>query len=309
MAGKDFISILDFSKEEAKALIQRAVDLKTDRSLVDGKYKGKVMAVIFEKPSLRTRVTFETGIYQMGGYAIYLAPGDIALGVRETVADIARNLERWVNVIVARTFKHTTVVELGKYASIPVINALSDLEHPCQAMADFLTLKENFGDVSNLTLSWVGDGNNVCCSLMKLAALVGTNFHAAIPDGYRPSEEDMAVINKTAAESGAEIIIDSDPYEMVKGAHAIYADTWTSMGQEEETHRREQIFKPYQLNEKLMEAAGPQAIAMHCLPAHRGHEITDEVMDGKQSRVFDQAENRLHVQKAIMADLFDRFDG
>ena len=306
MKTKDFISVLDLSPEQAKDLLKKSALAKVDRSMYAGVYNRKVMAMIFEKPSLRTRVTFETGLYQMGGYSIYLAPGDIRLGVRETVADIARNLDRWVDIIVARTFEHKSVVELGKYANIPVINALSDLEHPCQAMADFLTLSENFGDVSEITLAYVGDGNNVCCSLMLLSALLGTNFHAAIPDNYHPPVEVVEKAKSIAKESGSEIIVDPDPQKMIKDVQGVYTDTWISMGQEEETERRKRIFEKYQVNRELFACAASDAIVMHCMPAHRGLEITDEVIDSPQSKVFDQAENRLHVQKILMADLFDR---
>jgi ornithine carbamoyltransferase len=259
--------------------------------------------MLFEKPSLRTRVTFETGMTQLGGHAIYLQPSDAQLGQRETVADAARNLERWVDGIMARTFRHETVVELARCASVPVINGLSDLEHPCQALADFLTIREKRGSVEGLKLAFVGDGNNVAHSLMLLGAKLGTHVVVACPEGYAPDAEITDDAEVCAAEAGGSITIVHDPYTGVKDADVIYTDVWASMGQEVEAEARAKLFAPFQVNAALLAAAAPDAVVMHCLPAHRGQEITDEVMDGPQSIVFDQAENRLHAQKAILAAL------
>jgi ornithine carbamoyltransferase len=260
--------------------------------------QGQTLAMLFEKPSLRTRVTFEAGMTQLGGHAIYL---EGRLGIRESVPDVARNLDRWIDGIMARTFDHKTVLDLAEYAKIPVINGLSDREHPCQAFADFLTIGERKGRLTGLKLSYVGDGNNVANSLMLLAAKVGVHFTIGCPPGYEPAADIWSATLSFAQETGAVITLTHDPYDAVAGADAVYTDVWASMGQEEETEKRAVIFAPYQVNAELMKHAKPEAIVMHCLPAHRGYEITDEVLDGPQSVVFDEAENRLHAQKAIMA--------
>jgi len=262
---------------------------------------GRMLAMIFEKPSLRTRVTFEVAMYQLGGASIYLAPADVQLGVRETVPDAARNLERWVDVIMARTFAHQTVVDLAEHARIPVINGLSDREHPCQTLADLLTLYERFGGFKGVTLAWVGDGNNVCHSLLLGAAKVGLSVRVATPPGHAPDAAILQRAEVQARNSGATITLTMDPEEAVRGADVIYTDVWASMGQEHERAQRLQIFRPYQVNAALLRLARPEAVVMHCLPAHREEEITAEVLDGPQAIVFDQAENRLHAQKALLA--------
>jgi ornithine carbamoyltransferase len=261
---------------------------------------GKQLALIFEKPSLRTRVTFEVGMTTLGGYGVYLDHAKPRLGEREAVRDIARNLERWVDGIVARTFSHESVLELANNASIPVVNALTDLFHPCQALADLYTLKEKFGTLPGRTLTFVGDGNNVCHSLMITGAKLGVSVRVATPPGYEPKPEIVAEAKALAAATGAAVEVFNNPLEAVAGAQAVYTDVWASMGQEHAVHLRAQVFAPYRVTEELMAAAGPQAVFMHCLPAHRGQEVSNEVIDSPQSVVFDQAENRLHVQKALL---------
>lgn len=309
LSGRDLVSMDDLTPEEIWALLRHALDLKRradrrDPPSADWKEApsaGRVLAMIFEKPSLRTRVTFEVAMWQLGGTAIYLAPQDVQLGTRESVPDAARNLERWVHAIMARTFAHETVEQLAAAARIPVINGLSDREHPCQALADLLTVYERFEGFRDVTLAWVGDGNNVCHSLLLGAAKVGLNVRVATPRGYAP---DPAIVRRAAAlaaSSGSRVDLTEDPHEAVRGVDVVYTDVWASMGQEHEAHERAQIFRPYQVNAALLGRARPGAAVMHCLPAHRGEEITDEVMDGPQAVVFDQAENRLHAQKALLA--------
>jgi ornithine carbamoyltransferase len=256
--------------------------------------------MIFEKPSLRTRTTFEVGITSLGGFAVYLEHTKPRLGEREAIKDIARNLERWVHGIVARTFAHESVLELASNANIPVINALTDLCHPCQALADFFTLHEKFGGLKGFKLAFVGDGNNVCHSLMVMGAKLGASIHVATPPGYEPKSEVVETARAFAVETGARIELFADPIQAVAGVQAVYTDVWTSMGQEYAAHLRNQVFAPYRVTKELMAAAGPHAVFMHCLPAHRGQEVTDEVVDSPQSLVYDQAENRLHAQKALM---------
>lgn len=301
LKNRNLVSIDDYTPEEVKLVLTAAAEIKLRPYRVATIASGMTMAMIFEKPSLRTRVTFETGMTQMDGHAIYLQPADIGIGKRETAKDIALNLSRWVNVIMARVFEHNTVEELAYNATIPVINALSDFEHPCQALADFQTIIEKKGDPKGLTLAYVGDGNNVTHSLMLLAAKLGTNINIGCPSGYEPDEKVIARTLAICEETGAKVKITADPIEAVTGADAIYTDVWTSMGQEEETEKRRKVFPPYQLNSRLLKAANPGALVMHCMPAHRGEEITDEVIDGPQSVVFDEAENRLHAQKAVIA--------
>ncbi|MEI6520878.1 MAG: ornithine carbamoyltransferase [bacterium] len=301
LKNRYLLSIDDYTSEEITLILAAAAEIKKRSYRVANIASGMTMAMIFEKPSLRTRVTFETGMTQMGGHAIYLQPSDIGIGKRETAKDVALNLSRWVNIIMARVFEHKTVEELAYNATIPVINALSDYEHPCQALADFQTIIEKKGDPKGLTLAYVGDGNNVTHSLMLLAAKLGTNIRVGCPAGYEPDEAVTARTLAICKETGSEVIITADPIEAVTGADAIYTDVWTSMGQEEEAEKRKQIFPPYQLNSRLLNAANPGALVMHCMPAHRGEEITDEVIDGPQSVVFDEAENRLHAQKAVIA--------
>lgn len=306
LKGRDLLGINDLTSEECIALLQLAAEMKqTTRAgaeVVRWK-RPHLLAMIFEKPSLRTRFTFEAAMVQLGGHAIYLSPNEIGLGKRESVADVARNLERWCQAIMARVFAHQTLVELAQNAQVPVINALSDLEHPCQALADFQTLIEHKGEAKGKHLVFVGDGNNVAHSLMLLAAKLGTHFTIACPEGYEPNERILSLAREIAAATGALITVMRDPKEAVRTADAIYTDVWASMGQEHEAEQRKQVFMPYQVNAELLKAAKPGAIVMHCLPAHRGEEITDEVIDGAQSVVFDQAENRLHAQKAVLAAL------
>src|SRR5262245_13869527 len=261
--------------------------------------QGRTMALIFEKPSLRTRVTFEVAMIQLGGAAVYLTSQEIGMGKRESVADIARNLSRWVDVVTARVFSHQTLVELAEHATVPVINGLSDLEHPCQAVADFFTLWERGIDLAGSRLAWVGDGNNVCHSVLLLAALFGTPAVVATPPGFEPRESILAACR----ELGGRVRLTTDPREAVEGADVIYTDTWISMGQETDREQRLEAFQRYQLNERLLGLAPPTALVMHCLPAHRGEEITDAVLDGPRSLILDQAENRLHAQKGIIISL------
>lgn len=306
LQGRDLLGINDLTSEECIALLQLAAEMK-QTTRAGGEVvrwrRPHLLAMIFEKPSLRTRFTFEAAMVQLGGHAIYLSPNEIGLGKRESVADAARNLERWCQAIMARVFAHQTLVELAENATVPVINALSDLEHPCQALADFQTLIEHKGEAKGKHLVFVGDGNNVAHSLMLLAAKLGTHFTIACPEGYEPNERILSLAREIASATGSLITVMRDPKEAVRTADAIYTDVWASMGQEHEAEQRKQVFLPYQVNAELLKAAKPGAIVMHCLPAHRGEEITDEVMDGTQSVVFDQAENRLHAQKAVLAAL------
>jgi len=300
---RDYLSVTDLTKDETMALIKRAIELKKE-SYRGRELEGKTFALIFEKPSLRTRTTFEVAIYHLGGYPIYLAPGDIKLGVREPVKDVARNLDKWVDGIVARVFAHSTLEELGKYGKIPVINALSDYEHPCQALADFMTIYENAGTF-NVNLSFIGDSNNVANSLMLLSAMLGTNFTLAHPAGYEPDTKVVEKAFELARESGALIKITTDPIEAAKDADFIYTDVWTSMGQEAEREKRLRDFQGYQVNRELLSYASSDVRVMHCLPAHRGEEITDDVIESEHSVVFQQAENRLHTEKALFLKLFE----
>lgn len=304
LRGGDLLDIAQLTRAQIDAIFGLSAQLKSGAiSPADQRkiLEGKTMAMIFEKPSLRTRVSFETGMFQLGGMAINLQPGDISLGQRESIADAARNFERMVQIIMARVFDHSTVTELAEYAKVPVINGLSDLEHPCQALADFFTIFEHKGKLEGLKLAFIGDGNNVAHSLVLLAAKVGMNFAIACPEGYEPSFEIVAAARVFAEETGAAIEIVRDPAQAAEGADAIYTDVWASMGQEAEQEERAKTFENYQVNADLMKHAKEDAIFMHCLPAHRGSEVTDEVIDSPQSVVFDEAENRLHVQKAVMA--------
>jgi ornithine carbamoyltransferase len=292
---RDVLRIRDLGRDELDAILALAGRLKT--KLRAGRphplLAGRTMAMIFEKPSLRTRVTFEVGMGQLGGSAVHLAPGDIKLGERESPGDIARNLERWVDLIMARVFSHQSVVDLARGARVPVINGLSDLHHPCQVLSDCFTLRERRGKLDGLRVVFVGDGNNMVHSWMDAAALLGFDFVLACPPGFEP---DPAIL----AEAGKRVSVTHDARAAVRGADVVYTDVWTSMGQEAEAGARRKAFRPYQVNEQLVSVAAADALIMHCLPAHRGEEITDGVLDGPQSVVFDQAENRLHVQKAIM---------
>jgi len=299
LCGRDFLSLQDFTPPELEALLHLALPVKAQPASYRAALEGKSLAMLFEKPSLRTRATFEVGMGQLGGCALYLGPQEIGLGTRESVPDVARNLSRWVDVIMARVFSHQTVTGLAEHATVPVINGLSDLEHPCQALGDYLTLLEHKGKLAGVTLAWVGDGNNVCHSLIAGAARLGVRMRVATPPGYEP---DAAVV-AAAERAGGQVQLTYDPAEAVQGADAVYTDVWASMGQEEEAEARRQVFRPFQVNGELMRRAGPQALFMHCLPAHRGEEVTDEVIDAPTSVVYDQAENRLHSQKAILLAL------
>lgn len=302
---KHLLSMQDLSSSEIKAILDEAAELK--EKLQKGKphelLKGKTLGMIFEKPSLRTRVTFETGMTQLGGHAIYLAPADIQLGERESVPDVARNLSRWVDVVMARLFKHDIIVELARYSSVPVINGLTNLHHPCQTLSDLLTIREHKGKLNGLKIAWIGDGNNVCNSLLLGCTLVGTNISVACPHGYEPPADILKQARDNAKKSGAKVELTTDPKQAVDGADVIYTDVWVSMGQEKEARERMKAFKDYQVNAQLLKGAKPDSIVMHCLPARRGQEITDDVIDGPHSVVWDQAENRMHAQKALLVSL------
>lgn len=304
---KDFIEIADYSGKEILALLDLAIDLKHEFNSGGNKpiLKGKVLAMIFQKPSLRTRVSFDMGMRQLGGDALYLSPAEIGLGKRETIADIARVLAGYVDGIMARVFDHAHILELAKWSTIPVINGLSDFSHPCQALADALTIYEHFGKMKGVNVTYVGDGNNVAVSLMQICAKLGTNFTIANPVDYGMPRSSIETGKAIAERSGSKLTFLHDPHEAVKNSDVIYTDTWISMGQEEESTKREIIFPPYQVNEALVAEANPGVIVMHCLPAHRNHEITDAVADGSHSMLFPQAHNRLHAQKAILKQLLE----
>ncbi len=303
MKAHDFLTIRDLSKEEMHETFSIARDMKADRSKYAEALKGKTLALIFEKPSLRTRTSFDVGIQQLGGFSLYLSPAEISLGKRESIHDVAKNLERMVQGIMIRTFAHQIVIEMAKYASIPVINGLTDYSHPCQAMADFLTILEKKKKFEGLKLVYVGDGNNVAHSLMFAGARLGVNVTIVCPPDFKPNVTAFQQAVEDAKSTGAVIEVVHDPAVGVKNADVVYTDTWASMGQESEAEARRKIFAPYQVNKKLMSYAKSDALFMHCLPAHRNEEVTDEVIDSPQSVVFDEAENRLHVQKAIMYQL------
>jgi ornithine carbamoyltransferase len=298
-----FLDIENHSSAELQDLLDLAVTLKKEYKAGGNPplLKGKALAMVFQKPSLRTRVSFEMGMQHLGGHALYLSPAEIGLGKRESIADVARVLSGYVDVIMARVFEHDHIRQLAAWATVPVINGLSDYSHPCQALADALTIQEEFGTLKGLNVVYVGDGNNVAVSLLHLAAKLGANFTIANPEGYAMPPHAIALGQQFAAESGSTVRLLSDPHEAIKNADVIYTDTWTSMGQEEETAKREKVFPPYQVNAALVGEANPRVIVLHCLPAHRGQEITDEVADGPHSRLFPEAENRLHAQKAVLA--------
>lgn len=302
MSIKHLTSINDLTSADAVEILALAARLKAELKggIPHPLLQSKTLALVFEKPSLRTRTTFDAGMYQLGGYTIYMGHSDIGPGTRESVPDIARNLSRWVDGIVTRTFAHGTVVELAQHATVPVVNGLCDEEHPCQALADMLTLQEHKGELKGKHLAYVGDGNNVSHSLMLLGAKLGVNVTVATPAGYEPMPQYVETAQRDAKQTGAVIRVIRSPEEAVATADAIYTDTWTSMGQEAEAEKRRRVFPPYQVNSRLLQHAKADAIVMHCLPAHRGEEITDEVMDGPRSTIFDQAENRLHAQKAAL---------
>ena len=298
MPKRDLLSVADLTSQEVNSLLERAIQMKRGdgaRPLL-----GKMVALLFEKPSLRTRASFDVGVRQMGGHAFYLGPQEVGLGAREPVADVARVLTRYVDGIVARVFAQSNLEEMARYTTVPVINALSDWEHPCQTMADLLTIKEKKGDFGNITIAFVGDGNNVSRSLALGAALVGARLIVASPRDYSLDDTSLAKATELARDTGAEIVMIDQPREAVRDADVVYTDVWTSMGQEEEAERRLKAFQGFIVDAYLMSLARPDAIFMHDLPAHRGEEVADEVIEGSQSVVFDQAENRLHAQKAVM---------
>jgi len=300
---KDFLSIRDLSVYEFGQMLDLADEVKKHPDKYRKTLRHKILAMIFQKPSLRTRMTFEAGMLRLGGEAIYLAPSDIQMGSREGAYDIGKNLERWVDGIMIRTFGHQIAVDLAASCRIPVINALTDLSHPCQAMADFQTLREHKGALSGLKLAYVGDGNNVCHSLMLAAARGGTRMAVATPAGYEPNPDVVSLAREDGRDTGFTLTLTNSAEEAVSGADAVYTDVWASMGQEAEKEKRARIFAPYQVNGRLMAQAKKDTLFMHCLPAHRGDEVTDEVIDSPNSVVYDEAENRLHAQKAILISL------
>ncbi|MGB2867570.1 MAG: ornithine carbamoyltransferase [Bacteroidota bacterium] len=300
---KDFLSICDFSEQEILKTFELTTSLKAFPREFKSALSGKTLALIFEKPSLRTRVSFDVGIHQLGGFALSLLPSEINLGKRESIHDVAKNLERMVQGIMIRTFAHQNVVDMAKHASIPVINGLTDYSHPCQAMADYFTVQEIKGALKGLKLCFVGDGNNVAHSLLFAGARLGVHVTIACPIGYEPDPAALRQAAEDARATCARIEITHDPADGVKNADVVYTDVWTSMGMEAEAEERREAFQPFQVNKELMRRAKKNSIFMHCLPAHRGEEVTADVIDSEASVVFQQAENRLHVQKAIMAQL------
>jgi ornithine carbamoyltransferase len=303
---KHFLAISDLSSGDVQELLDLAIKLKEEYFKKGNPpyFKGKVLGMIFQKPSLRTRVSFDMAMRHCGGDALYLSPNEIGLGKRESIADIARVMSGYVHALMARVFDHEHVMQLAQWSDIPVINGLSDYNHPCQGMADALTIQEKFGQARGLNVAYVGDGNNVAVSLMHVCAKLGWNFTIANPEDYDISPKAIKIAEEIIKETSSVLSFVRDPHEAVKGAQVIYTDTWTSMGQEEESAKREQVFPPYQVNAQLVTEADKDVIVMHCLPAHRNHELTDEVADGPHSVIFPQAHNRLHAQKAIVARLF-----
>ena len=302
--AKDLLTGAEWSPGDVRDLLQRTAEIKARPARFASVLRGKHIALIFEKPSLRTRVTFEVGIQSMGGFVVFLDHTQARLGERESIPDVARNLQRWVHGIVARVYEQRVLEEMARSADIPVVNALSDKFHPCQALADFFTLEEKFGSLRGFKLAYVGDGNNVCHSLIFLAARLGVHIRIATPANYTPDADVLADAKRVAKDTRSKIELFTDPTEAVAGAQAVYTDSWTSMGFEAEEKIRRNIFKPYQVNRKLLEQAAENAVFMHCLPAHRGAEVTDEVLDGPSSIVLDQSENRMYVQKAILHALY-----
>ena len=301
MEVKHFLSVADLNGDEIEQLIKQALLMK--RGNTPRLLSGKSVALLFEKPSLRTKVSFDIAMEQLGGHSVYLSPAEVGMGKRESVSDVARVLCRYVDGIVARTFAHQTLLTLAEYSSVPVVNALSDLEHPCQALADFLTIYENKNRLANLTLAFIGDGNNVANSLLLAASLTGVNFHVASPPGYEIKQEMLSRSQELAVSSGSRIELTNDPMAAVKDVDVVYTDVWTSMGQEAEAEERRRIFSDYQVNEKLLSLAKKDALFMHPLPAHHGEEVSSGLLDNPHSVVFAQAENRLHLQKALLAKL------
>ena len=300
LSGEDLCSIADLSSSEMRAVMKLGHDVKLNPREYRHALDAKQMVLMFEKASLRTRLAFETGINTMGGNAIFVDQTNSPLGEREAISDVAKNVERWVDVIVLRTYAHDTITEMAANSRVPVVNALSDFEHPCQALADFMTLEEHFGTATGLNFTYVGDGNNVCHSLMLAGAQLGANVTVATPRGYSPDIEIVTKAREIAQQNGCEVKLLQDPLAAVENAHAVYTDVCVSMGMEHESTKRAPIFRPFQVNEALMGRAREDAVFMHCLPARRNAEVTDAVLDGPQSIVFDQAENRMHAQKALL---------
>ncbi len=303
LKGRDLLAVRDLTAAEVAALLDRADDVKKNPRAYAKALDGRTLAMLFQKPSLRTRVTFETGMTQLHGHAIYISPADAGLGTRESVADVARNLERWVDGIMARVFAHRLVEDLAAHARVPVVNGLSDDHHPVQALSDLLTIRERAGRLAGTKLAYVGDGNNVAHSLLEAAARTGLSIACACPPAYEPSPAVVSWAREAGRETGCSVTITDDPRAAVKGAQFVYTDVWASMGQESEAQARRAIFTRYQVNAELMRAAGTDPFFLHCLPAHRGDEVTDEVADAAGSLIFDQAENRLHAQKALLVEL------
>jgi ornithine carbamoyltransferase len=303
MFATDFLSLRDFTPAQAGHLLDLAADIKAHPKQFAEALEGQTLALIFEKPSLRTRVSFDVGIQQLGGFSVYLSPAEINLGKRESIHDVAKNLERMVQGIMIRTFAHQIVVDMAEHASVPVINGLTDYSHPCQAMADFLTIREVKGRTEGVKLTYVGDGNNVAHSLMFAGALLGAHVSIVTPPGFEPKADATAWATRHAAQTGGSCAITNDPIEGVRGADVFYTDVWASMGQEAEAEARRKLFMPYQVNEAMFDRAASDAVFMHCLPAHRGEEVSAGVIDSSRSVVFQEAENRLHAQKAIMLEL------
>lgn len=303
MGRHNFLSIRDFSPEEIRYLLDLAREIKTHPSAHTGALKGKTLAMIFEKPSLRTRVSFDVGIQQLGGFSLYLSNAEINLGKRESLYDVAKNLERMVQAIMIRTYAHDIVEKMAEFAAVPVINGLTDYSHPCQAMADYLTIQELKGHVAGLKIAFIGDGNNVCHSLMFAGAQLGAHVWAGTPPGYEPKPEAVQWASQRGIQTGGTFTLTHDPAAAVSDADVVYTDVWASMGQEAEAEDRRKLFRPYQVNLELFRRAKFDAIFMHCLPAHRGLEVTEEVIDSPHSVVYQQAENRLHSQKAILLEL------
>ena len=301
---RHFKSLLDINKKEFIKILERAIELKneTAKGIINTSLKNKTMAMIFSKPSARTRISFETGFYKLGGHAIYLGPDDIGIGKRESVSDIANVLSRFNDIILARLFMHSHIIELANNASVPVINGLTDYNHPCQIIADIFTIKEKFESLENISIAYIGDGNNIATSWLELSMVIPINFNIICPEDYCP---DIKLISKAQATKLSNIKIFHDPYEGVKGSDVIYTDVWASMGQKEEADNRKNIFEPFQVNQKLISATNTKTLFMHCLPAERGVEVTDAVCDAPYSIIFDEAENRMHAQNAIMVKLME----
>ncbi len=300
---KDLLTIDELEVGDIDQILDLTAKVKSDRSKYSDSLKGRSIGLIFQKPSNRTRVSFEIGMVQLGGHAIYLGPHEIEMGVRESVKDVAAVLARYLDCIIARTYKHEDVVDLAKYATVPVINGLSNRAHPCQALSDIFTIKEKLGALKGITIAYVGDGNNVLNSLMCAAAKVGMKIKVATPKGYEPMKDVVRIAKECGKYSGSSLEFSNDPEKAARDAEVIYTDVWVSMGHEKESAQREKAFKKFQINDKLMKLAEPNCLVMHCLPAHRSQEITDSVIDSKNSVVYDQAENRMHTEKAILLKL------